>query len=215
MEDPQSEIVEVISLLTQSPPSTQLATLERYFTPTAKFTHPFVRTGSWDLGNGFTSRWAISQIYRWYKIMSPRVVGHVTSIAYDKPNEILYAGFEQTFWIYPLSVLGYRANVELTVKLRLHHNKQDGKYYIESQEDLYQTTEFAKFAWLGIWRLVWIWQAISTIFCILLAYVGTPVSWVEERWQIGQVTDSTERSDQTVKQDINSKSVKNGNEKGE
>jgi hypothetical protein len=68
MESPISEIPTIIHLLTQSPPSIQQQTLEKYFTPDASFTHPFCRTGSF---NG--SRYLILAIYRWYKILSPRI----------------------------------------------------------------------------------------------------------------------------------------------
>ena len=69
------EISRVIHLLTQSPPSLQRATIERYFTPNAAFTHPICRTGSFE-----GSRWLIWCIYRWYKIMSPRIELEVDSV---------------------------------------------------------------------------------------------------------------------------------------
>ncbi|KAH9869223.1 hypothetical protein IAQ61_006428 [Plenodomus lingam] len=75
MDDPVAEIPHVIHLLTQSPPSTQHNAIERYFTPNASFTHPFVRTGSWS-----HSRVMIAGIYRWYKIMSPRIEIGVDSV---------------------------------------------------------------------------------------------------------------------------------------
>jgi hypothetical protein len=196
---PESEIPHIIHLLTQSPPSTQLATLNRFFIPTASFTHPFVRTGSWDLGNGFTSRWAMAQVYRWYKIMSPQIALDVTSVAYDKTNTILYVGVEQSFRIFPIAPLGYRADVSLTTKLLLQYNEQDSKYYIKSQDDLYQTTEFSKFVWFGIWRLVWVWQFLSTVICLLLAYLGAPISWLEERYQVGEVKNLPKRTGHALK----------------
>ena len=75
MDDPVSEIPGVIQALTQSPPSIQRQTLEKYFTPDASFTHPFCRTGSF---NG--SRLLILAIYRWYKILSPRIELAVDSV---------------------------------------------------------------------------------------------------------------------------------------
>lgn len=71
----EAEIPQVIHLLTQSPPSTQRKTLEKYFSPSASFTHPFCRTGSFE-----GSRWLIWCIYRWYKIMSPRIEIKVDSV---------------------------------------------------------------------------------------------------------------------------------------
>lgn len=69
-----AEIPTVIRLLTQSVPSVQKETIERYFTPSASFTHPFCRTGSFD-----GSRWLVLQIYRFYKIMSPGIEIEVKS----------------------------------------------------------------------------------------------------------------------------------------
>lgn len=71
----ETEITQIIHLLTQSLPSTQRATLEKYFLPNASFTHPFCRTGSFE-----GSRWLIWCIYRWYKIMSPRIELGVDSV---------------------------------------------------------------------------------------------------------------------------------------
>lgn len=65
----------MIRLLTQSPPSLQQATIEKFFTPSASFTHPFCSTRSFD-----GSRWLIVMIYRFYKIMSPRIDLEVKSV---------------------------------------------------------------------------------------------------------------------------------------
>ncbi len=75
MEDPVHEIPSIIHALTQSPPSLQRQTIETYFTPTASLTHPFCRTGSFD-----GSRWLIWCIYRWYKILSPKIELQVESV---------------------------------------------------------------------------------------------------------------------------------------
>ena len=70
-----AEISSIIHTLTQGSPSAQRAALEKYFAPTASFTHPFCRTGSF---NG--SRWLIWCIYRWYKILSPRIELGIDSV---------------------------------------------------------------------------------------------------------------------------------------
>lgn len=70
-----SEIPHVIHLLTQSKPSVQRSTIEYYFTANASFQHPFCRTGSFE-----GSRWLLWCIYRWYKIMSPRIEMNVDSV---------------------------------------------------------------------------------------------------------------------------------------
>lgn len=125
----------------------------------------------------------MSRIYRWYKILSPVIELDVTSVAFDKTNNILYVGVKQRFRIWPLIPVGYAADVKLVTKLRLVH--EDGKYYISEQEDLYQMTEMAKFQWLGIWRVLWVVQLLAMGICIVLAAIGAPVSWAEERWQVG------------------------------
>jgi len=57
------------------------------------------------------------------------------------------------------------------------------KYYILTQNDLYQTSEFVKFVmpWFNIGTLVVMtWQFFSTLVCVVLAILFYPVSWVEE-----------------------------------
>src|SRR5690606_14935824 len=70
-----AEIPHVIHLLTQSPPSAQQLTIEKYFTSSAEFTHPFCRTFSFE-----GSRWAVYKIYQAYKIMSPSIDLEVKSV---------------------------------------------------------------------------------------------------------------------------------------
>ena len=63
-----SEIPRIIKPLCTAPLDTQRTVVETYFTPTASFTHPFCRTGSFP-----GSIWLIVMIYRWYKILSPHI----------------------------------------------------------------------------------------------------------------------------------------------
>lgn len=65
MENPTSEIEAVIYKLTQGSPRLQQQTLEKYFTPNASFIHPFCAVH----GN----RDHILSIFRWYKVLSPRI----------------------------------------------------------------------------------------------------------------------------------------------
>ena len=98
MEDPPAEIASIIHLLTQSPPSVQRQTIETYFTPTASFTHPLCRTGSFE-----GSRWLIWCIYRWYKIMSPHIELKVESIGTYMPRSL--AGSPHQCHFYTVVVL--------------------------------------------------------------------------------------------------------------
>ncbi|KAF1916370.1 hypothetical protein BDU57DRAFT_516448 [Ampelomyces quisqualis] len=173
MENPVKEIPGVIHLLTQSPPSIQHETIETYFTPNASFTHPFCRTGSWH-----ESRWLIAAIYRWYKILSPRIDLDVQSVAFDEANLILYVQVSQIFriWVVPF----YYAPVQLTTVLHLQYDRGDNKYYIRSQNDLYQVDQWIRFVFPGGWVLVHLWHFMASAFCLLGAWVLMPVTWVEE-----------------------------------
>ncbi|KAL9014467.1 MAG: hypothetical protein Q9173_000903 [Seirophora scorigena] len=203
MEDPVAEIPRVIRLLTQSQPSTQRATIEKYFTPSASFTHPICRTGSYE-----GSRWLIWCIYRWYKIMSPRIEISIDGVAYDEKNRTLYVNIHQVFrlWIIPF----FSAPVALTTVLKLVRDpplppqplystpvnpnasrhgalnrttsSEKPLYYIQSQNDLYQVNEILKFfSQFGILSgLLLLWQFIATALCVLGATVFWPISWVEQ-----------------------------------
>ena len=75
MDDPVREITDVVLRLTQGSPKVQEQTINRYFTTNASFTHPFCRTGSFE-----GSRLLIHGIFRWYKIMSPRIEAKINGI---------------------------------------------------------------------------------------------------------------------------------------
>ncbi|KAF2631819.1 hypothetical protein BU25DRAFT_455237 [Macroventuria anomochaeta] len=174
MENPVKEIAGVIHLLTQSPPSTQRQTIDTYFTPNASFTHPFCRTGKWP-----NSRLLVAIIYRWYKIMSPSIDITVQSVAFDKPNLILYVSIFQIFriWLIPF----YYAPVYLTSVIKLEYNDNDEKYYIESQDDLYAIDQWIRFIAPGGWILVYLWQFWASFFCVIGAIVLHPITLLEER----------------------------------
>ncbi|KAF2196530.1 hypothetical protein GQ43DRAFT_452286 [Delitschia confertaspora ATCC 74209] len=178
MENPVEEIPHVIHLLTQTSPSLQRSTISTYFTQRASFTHPFCRTGSWQ-----HSRFLIWAIYRWYKILSPKIELHVNSVVFDESNLLLYVQLHQLFriWFIPF----YRAPVNLVTVLKLMRDK-DGKYYIDSQNDLYQVDEFVKFITLpGGWVFVWVLQFLATAFCLIGAVLLWPVSAWEEFVGVG------------------------------
>ncbi|CRG83523.1 hypothetical protein PISL3812_00875 [Talaromyces islandicus] len=199
MEDPVRDIPTVIKLLTQSPPTIQAYTIEKFFTPNASFSHPFCRTWSF---NG--SRWLVQMIYRFYKIMSPRIELDVKSIAFDEEHLKLYVTISQIFSIFLVPF--YSAPVTLTTVLTLTSNPNEyrgyydfkpsskdeysatekdtnKKYWISAQEDLYQTTEFVKFFLpFGIGTLfVFLWHLFATIGCVLGALFLWPVSWAEQK----------------------------------
>ncbi|KIX05996.1 uncharacterized protein Z518_03970 [Rhinocladiella mackenziei CBS 650.93] len=222
MDDPVAEIPHIIETLCTAPPEVQRAAIVTYFTPTASFTHPFCRTGSFA-----GSVWLVIMIYRWYKILSPHIDVAVDSIAFDRGNLLLYVSIHQNFKLRMVPL--YSAPVKLVTVLQLttdpishaqeitevpttpsvsgqengkaeekvgrkkvnfssedsESNKSgpsenssgpvskdtgdEEKYYIQSQNDLYQTSEFIKFVvpWgIGVLFVV-LWQFFVTILCVL------------------------------------------------
>ncbi|KAI7478256.1 hypothetical protein KC357_g4364 [Hortaea werneckii] len=178
MDDPIQEITPVVHLLTQGSPQEQEDTINKYFTPDASFTHPFCRTWSF---NG--SRKLIHSIFKWYKIMSPKIDLQVNSVAYDEANLILYLTITQTFaiWFIPF----HRSPVTLTTVLHLVRSPSPSKkYLIKSQNDLYQVDQFVRFflPWGIGSTLVSLWHAWATFFCVVLASIFAPFLRLEQAW---------------------------------
>src|SRR5277367_4692972 len=79
------EIPHIIHTLTEGSPLEQKTALEKYFQPNASFEHPFCRVPNFSrfsmpLIGVINSRWVIWMIYRWYKILSPRIIVDVHSL---------------------------------------------------------------------------------------------------------------------------------------
>lgn len=74
----------------------------------------------------------------------------------------------------------YTSSVHLTVKLHLTQSPKNNKYYIKSQEDLYQVNEIFKLMGPGYSAIWWLYQIIATAFCILGALILAPVTWLEQ-----------------------------------
>ncbi|KAK0292934.1 hypothetical protein LTR35_000965 [Friedmanniomyces endolithicus] len=177
MDDPVREITDIVLRLTQGSPKTQAQTINQYFTPNASFTHPFCRTGSFE-----GSRWLIHAIFRWYKIMSPRVKAQVNGIGTGPP---IFA-----IWFVPF----HRSPVTLTTKLQLTRKPTStrlatNKLYIQSQEDLYQVDQFVRFfaPWGVGDAVVYLWHFIATIGCVVLSIIFAPFTRLEERYAEGRV----------------------------
>ena len=93
-------------------------------------------------------------------------------------------------WFIPF----HRAQVNLTTVLELKHNRSDEKYYIQSQNDLYQTDEFVKFLIPPSWILVWLWQFWATFFCALGATALWPITYAEE-WILEEAASRNRQKD--------------------
>ncbi|KAL2141896.1 hypothetical protein VTI28DRAFT_1829 [Corynascus sepedonium] len=122
MEKPAQEIKQVIQTLTQGTPDDQRNTIYRYFAPGAVFEHPFCRVPSFKnlhvpgVGD-FDSRALIAAIYRWYKILSPKIEYEIESCVHDEHANLLYLTIFQIFsiWFIPF----HRAPVRLVSVLHL------------------------------------------------------------------------------------------------
>ena len=111
---------------------------------------------------------------------------------------LLYVSMRQIFRIQFLPF--YKASVDLTTVLHLttdpspsspyavepvEYKPSTTRYYIQSQNDLYQTSEWIKFLlpWLDVGTIaVVLWQLIATFFCVIGAMVGWPITWIEENF---------------------------------
>jgi len=181
MDSPTEDITQVVHTLCQGTPDEQTQAINTYFTPNASFTHPFCRTGSFD-----GSRNLIHAIYKWYKLLSPKIELNVNSVAYDSSNLILYLNITQIFsiWLIPF----HHANVTLTTELHLTRPPSSRKYYIKAQNDLYQNDQLIRFFMpFGLGELsMHMWQYSSTMMCVFGAFLLAPAtrlqqSWLEER----------------------------------
>lgn len=112
-------------------------------------------------------------------------------VAFDEKNSILYVSLTQTFRIFFIPL--YAARVHLTTVLHLHHEPSDNKYYIASQNDLYQVDQWVRFILPGAWVLVYMWHFFASAMCVLGAAVGAPVTWAEERMGWGKGDDGALR----------------------
>ncbi|KAB5532753.1 hypothetical protein GE09DRAFT_1291928 [Coniochaeta sp. 2T2.1] len=122
MDDPVKQIEGVIRSLTQGSPNEQSAALNRYYVPNAEFIHPFCRVPpfsnvSLPLIGEVQSRQLVLAIYRWYRIISPRIDLEVNSVQFDDARQKLYVDISQRFslWFVPFMV----ANVNLVCRLSL------------------------------------------------------------------------------------------------
>ncbi|KAJ9619307.1 hypothetical protein H2203_008636 [Taxawa tesnikishii (nom. ined.)] len=150
MDDPLSEIEGVIHSLVQTPPDEQAITIRRYFTPNAQFTHPLCRTGSFA-----NSRYLVERIYR--------------CKTFDTSNMVMYVGITQVFKIWAIPF--HHSEVSLVTVLHLEQGR-DRRYYISSQNDLYQTDQwprFLPFVRLFAWMIPLV-QLFATLVCVVSSY---------------------------------------------
>lgn len=102
--------------------------------------------------------------------------------AYDSQNLILYVSLHQLFRIWLVPFLSAHVALVTVLHLAPQENTSPATYLIKSQNDLYQVNEFVKFASpFGLLSgVVYAWQLLATLLCVVGAGVFWPVSWVEQ-----------------------------------
>ncbi|KAH8881002.1 hypothetical protein GQ53DRAFT_832846 [Thozetella sp. PMI_491] len=118
----EKEIAGVVRALCQGSPAVQYKVVQEHFLPEASFVHPFCRVPAFDdvtvpgLGT-FNSRTLILAIFKWYRILSPRISLEIESAILDPQTNRMYLEISQVFaiWFIPF----YRAPVHLTTVLHL------------------------------------------------------------------------------------------------
>lgn len=138
--------------------------------------------------------------------------GSLQLAAFDQDNLKLYVTISQIFSIFVIPF--YTAPVTLTTVLTLttdpseyrgyldfehrDHDDQSSeetkvngektRYWISSQDDLYQTSEFVKFILpfgIGVF-LVFVWHVMATAGCVLGSALLYPVTWAEEKFALSK-----------------------------
>lgn len=91
----ERQIPTVIHHLTTGTPTDQKSALDTYFLPDASFYHPLCRVPSFShvklpLVGQIDSRWVIWMVYRWYKILSPRIELDVECGEFNQETGVLF-----------------------------------------------------------------------------------------------------------------------------
>ncbi|KAF7894325.1 hypothetical protein EAF00_007839 [Botryotinia globosa] len=192
MDNPKSQITSLIHTLCSGPPSAQQKALQEYFTPDASFSHPLCSVPSFSsvrlpVVGEVNSRWVLGCVYKWYKVLSPRVAVGVDGVEYNPETQTLFLQLHQQFHLFFLPF--FYPTVYLTTILYLSPIKESAetsasasetKYLIKHQEDLYQSAELVKFFWPGGTQIISLWRLIATLLCIVGAMMFAPMTWMEE-----------------------------------
>ncbi|KFY89021.1 hypothetical protein V500_05997 [Pseudogymnoascus sp. VKM F-4518 (FW-2643)] len=170
------ETPQVIRTLCSGTPAQQLAALDANFTHDASFRHTICRVPSFGdvnvpLLGAVNSRWVIGCVYRWYKVLSPRIEVDIESVVLDQKSQRLYVSMAQTFSLFIIPF--YSAKVPLITVLRLV-KEDDDRFYISAQEDYYEPEDFVKFFLPGAHWLLQIIQWFTVAICVICALLLAP-----------------------------------------
>ncbi|KAI0132532.1 hypothetical protein BJ170DRAFT_680413 [Xylariales sp. AK1849] len=206
MDRPVHQIGGIIGALCQGTKDEQKRALDEYFTPDAYFIHPFCRVPSFTFKLPFvdeqiTSRWLITFVYQWYRILSPHIDIKIDSTVFDQRSQLLYLSMHQVFtlWFIPFSL--WQAHVRLVTVLKLESLPMDKhghalingspaapgepiptRYFVAGQEDHYQVDEWLKFiAPWGASLLWYAWQIFATFLCTIGVAIFWPVTTIYDQ----------------------------------
>lgn len=190
MEDPASEISGIIHNLCEAPSVVQRKTIETYFLPDASFVHPFCYLPSSPTSR--KRLLGIYQFYKILSPQVRIDIHEVTyhpSPGSDPNRASMYVDMSQWFrigalaWIYPWVYVSLVVKLEFVRRVDLETSDrgltsfasgsaaregggliEGGKWYIRSQEDLYQTNEWAKFVFPHIGDMVLTWLMVLVVW---------------------------------------------------
>ncbi|KAI9642296.1 hypothetical protein NHQ30_009098 [Ciborinia camelliae] len=208
MDHPKNQIAPIIHILCSGSPSAQREALETYFVPDASFSHPLCSVPSFSsikipVFGEINSRWVLWCVYRWYKVLSPRVKVEVDGVEYNAETQTLFLQLHQIFHLFFVPFFAPTVNLITVLHLTpspargADHDSSGGsstvssegrrrtKYLIKHQEDLYQSTEIVKFFWPGGTKVIGFWRLFATLLCIIGAMAFAPITWMEEKGWFG------------------------------
>lgn len=139
MEHPVKDVRHVIRSLCQGTSQEQRDAINRYYVPSASFVHPFCRVPSFKAvkvpGIGeVDSRMLVLVVYKWYKIMSPKIDVDIESVVFDQRANLLYVTAKQTFSIWAIPF--HKAPVRLVTVLHLVPDQPQQQQQPSSQPQL-------------------------------------------------------------------------------
>ncbi len=121
---------------------------------------------------------------------------HHLPAAFDEKSGLLYVTIRQRFsvWAIPFYSVAVKLVTVLEVVKQTSRDARAGaespeldaedasgapakeRYFIASQEDLYQMNEALHFIMPGFGRQVWtVWQLVSTVICVILSLITLPL----------------------------------------
>ncbi|KAH9933996.1 uncharacterized protein BXZ73DRAFT_46048 [Epithele typhae] len=142
MENPAKEAATVATLVTAAVnPEIQHEAVLKYYAPNINFRHPICAVKS-----GPNSRAQMLGILQWYRIMSPRISVHVSSVTYNEETKHVYLDVTQTFHMFYSPFAPASTRLIALLKLREERSPADPSksvYVIAEHEDFYHPDDFA------------------------------------------------------------------------